>query len=204
MIPWRMRAACLVAAAVLAAACARPPGPAGAPGRAPGFRPSELRWPVVVLRVVVDPGAFGERERTTLPAALEGRLLDGLDARAVPPRDARLVTGDAVDAGAALARARELGADHVILVEARLARGPVTVCRDAPRPFTATVTRISQAVRVLRVADGIERLGLGPGDGLVVDDLDPDCASPRASTRRAVEDLLADAVQRLLAAVLGP
>src|SRR2546425_3131047 len=87
----------LAAVLLLAAACASPPresdSPKSAPARARDFRSTELRQPAVFVRVTLaTPGAFSDRDRSTLPVAYEGALLEGLNARAVLPRDAQLVT----------------------------------------------------------------------------------------------------------------
>src|SRR5690348_16795915 len=123
----------LVAAGiVLLAACATP-----APRRLPAtdtaggsFRASELREPAVLVRVEVERGNFTERERAELPREYEGALLEGLNARAILTKDVRIVSArERLDPKPGLARAREIGADHILVVDARVSRGETVACR---------------------------------------------------------------------------
>lgn len=188
----------------LATACAagEPTALVAAPAPA-GFKPSELRQPAVFVRVAVALGAFGTRERTSLPAIYEGALLDGLNARAVLPRDTQRVTDARLDPRLALARAREVGADHAVLVDVTVERGEPEFCRESPRRFRASATTWIQTAEVLRSSDGATRLRLS-GPALTVTDVQPDCNAPRASHRRSSSETAAEGVTRLLTRLLGP
>lgn len=189
---------------MLTAACASPSlEPESTPARAADFRPGQLRQPAVFVRVVLaTPGVFSDRERVTLPAAYEGALLEGFNARAVLPRDAQLAGEGPFDPRTALARAREVGADHAVLVDVRVERGEPLFCRQGRRPFRAAATTWAQTLQVLRVSDGSTRLALSGGT-LAMTDLEPDCDDPRASQRRSREETLTESVNRLLRRLLG-
>lgn len=202
-----MPAWALAAVLLLTAACASPPRESGsaksAPARARDFRSSDLRQPALFVRVVLaTPGAFSDRDRSTLPAAYQGALLEGLNARAVLPRDAQLVTEGKLDARVALARAREVGADHAVLVDVQVERGEPIFCREGRRPFRTAAETWAPALQVLRVSDGSTQLALS-GGALAMTDLEPDCDDPRASQRRSREETLTESVNRLLRRLLG-
>jgi hypothetical protein len=182
----------------LVTACAGPARQAG-PERAPDFRPVEVRQPAIVLRVRLAAGRFSDRERELLPATYEGALLEGLDARAILPRDVQ--QGD-LDPATALARARAVGADHAMLVDVELTRGEPSFCAEGRRPFRASATTWTQTVTVLRATDGATRLAL-TGPLLVVTDLDADCDDPRQSRRRSPAETVSEAVSRLLTRLLA-
>jgi|SRR5207302_3669216 len=188
-----------------AAACVSPGGIEPGPIRAADFGPAQVRQPAVVVRLAF-AGQLSEREREALPAEYEGALLEGLNMRAVLAKDVQILTrGDAkLDAQAALARARALGADHAIVVDVRVATGEAIFCRESRQPFRAPVTVWSQSVQVLRASDGAARLALSGDAGLTVTDLDADCDDPRASRRLATREAIASAVARLLTRVVGP
>lgn len=195
------------APALLAAALAACAGPLGDPAgeraafRAPDFRAAEIREPAVFVRVALASGAFEGRERIQLIAAYEGALLEGLDARAVAPRDAQRVVSGTLDGPAALARARQVGADHAILVDVRVERAEPIFCRDGRRPFRAPATTWTQRLEVLRVSDGASRVVLA-GPALVVADVEPDCERPQASHRRTSDETVLEGVSRLLTRLL--
>jgi hypothetical protein len=198
----RLARAALVLA--LLAACATPAAPGGRSGsfRAADFAPGQIRQPAVFVRVVPGGGPWTERERSRLVAAYEGALLEALNARAVATRDIRSGPEAPDDGPAALARARQVGADHAVLVTVRVDRGFRRFCLDGRRPFETTATLWRQQARVLRASDGAERLRVEP-EVLTVSDLEPDCEDPRASRRRSLDETAADAVSRLLGRLLG-
>jgi hypothetical protein len=173
-----------------------------APQRAPDFRPIDVRQPAVIVRVTLAAGLFSDQEREVLAATYEGTLLEGLDARAVLPRDTQRVTSGALDPSAAVARARAIGADHAILVDVDVTRGEPIFCRQGPRPFRASATTWTQTLTVLRASDGATRLAVG-GPALIVTDLEPDCDDPRRSRRRSGHETAVEAVTRLLTPLLG-
>jgi hypothetical protein len=199
-----MRPRSLLAVAALASACASTPaGPA--PTRATDFRPIEIRQPAIFVRVSFGAGVFSERERRSLPAEYEGALLEALNTRAVLARDVRVVDAaqSKVDPASAVARAREVRADHAIVVEVRVSRGDVVFCRESRRPVRGPATVWSQEATVLRASDGAVRLTLVPGPHLDVADVDVDCENPRASQRRGAAETIGATVDKLLARLLG-
>ena len=171
---------------------------------ASAFKPAEVRQPAVFLRFEFGTGAFSERERTSLPAEYEGTFLDALNAKAVLTRDVRvLAKGERFDSRTGLERARELGADHVIVVDVKIERGEMTFCANGRRPFRVATTRWSQAAEVIRVTDGVTRLSL-PRPGIQLTEFDADCQSPNNSRQRSREDTVTQGVEELLRRVVGP
>ncbi|HET9491732.1 MAG TPA: hypothetical protein VFR64_18525 [Methylomirabilota bacterium] len=190
----------ILALVLLLAACAGPASEEAAPP-APDFTPAQIRQPAVVLRFVVDSGDFGAQERLSLPVAYAGLLLEALDARAVPARDAQQVSR--IDRLAAAMRARDVGADHALLVDVRVEKVETYFCRDGRRPFRAPVTTWIQAVEVVRASDAVSRMTVS-GPALTVIDLEPDCESPRESRRRSSSETAREGVNRLLKRLLEP
>ncbi len=191
--------------ALVTAACASGRSDELAPRRAADFRPEQIHRPVLFVRL-----AFATRlednAREATRSDYEMALLEGLNARAVLARDVRVLAGGdgERDAGAALARARELGADHAIVVSVQLRSGEAVFCRETRRPFRAEATLWSETVQVVRTSDGAPRLAVPASSGLEVNDFDADCENPRASHRRASGEVAVDAVNRLLGHIAGP
>lgn len=198
-----MRLARAAVLGMVLTACAAPSAPGARSGsfRAADFAPGQVRQPAVFVRVVLGGGPWSERERRSLAAAYEGALLEALNARAVVTRDVRSGPEAPADEPAALARAREVGADHALLVAVRVDRGLRRFCLDGRRPFETTATVWRQQARLLRASDGAERLRVEP-DAATVSDLEPDCEDPRASRRRSPDETAAEAVSRLLGRLL--
>lgn len=200
-----MRTSGLVVVIVVLAACtspARAPASRASLPREP-FKASEMRQPAVFVRFQFGPGTFSARERALLPAEYEGALVEALNARAVVARDVRLVAaGERFDVGAAARRAREVGADHAIVVDVTLARGETVFCRETRRAFRAAATVWSQRAEVVRASDGVARLAMEP-PGVEVSDLQADCDDPRKSERRPAADTMSGAIDRFLERLLG-
>lgn len=199
------RALALAALVGILAACASStPGSEVVPARAGDFRPSQIRQPVVFAQIRPD-GQHSDEERRSMAQELEGALLEELNARAVLAKEVGVSVGDAKrDRAPALARARELGADHAILVEVRVARGPLVFCEGTRRRFQTTATQWGQAAEVVRASDGAVRLRIVPGSLVPVSDLDADCDNPRASRRLTGTEALTETVKRLLTRLLAP
>jgi hypothetical protein len=193
----------LLALAVIGAACA-PFDTGPLPTRAVDYKASEIRRPAVYVRVSFGSGAWDARERASLPARYEGALLEGLNTKAVLARDVQLVPErDAkFDAGAALARARAIGADHAILIDVRISQGMTTFCGETRRPFRGPAMVLEQEVEVLRASDGATRLRV-VRPALAVPNVEIDCDNPREARRRTAEETLGAAVDRLLVRVFG-
>lgn len=202
-----MRVWVLVAMALAGGACGHvsgsPESPAARPAHAPSnFTATQVRQPAVFVRLNLGAGSFSEQERETLGATYEGALLEALDRRGVPPRDAQRVSDSRFDTRAAVTRAREVGADHALVVHVSVERGRRVFCRDRGRPFEATTTVWEQRAQLIRVSDGATRVSLA-GSELTVSDVEPDCDTPRASRRRQGGETVSEAISRLLGRLLG-
>ena len=198
----------IVALAGLLTACAETsPRREAIPVRASDFRASEMRQPVVFAQIRFGPGEYSGEERKSMEQELEGALLEELNAHALLAKEVRVsvARGDAErDPGPALARARELGADHAVLAELRVSRGPQVFCQGTRKRFHANATRWEQTAEVVRASDGNVRLRVAPGSILPVLDLDADCDNPRDSRRLTSGEAVADAVKRILTRLLSP
>ena len=196
----------LVATAIVSLVSCSTPSPGRlTPSVAGGesFQASELREPAVFVRVEVESGNFTERERAELPREYEGALLEGLNARAILTKDMRVVSmRERLDSKLGLARAREIGADHVLVVDVRVSRGGTVTCRGRRRPLRSVATRWSQAIEVIRAVDGATRFAIAR-PGVEVADLDPDCDEPQDAEQRSLGDTTNRAVERLLQRVFG-
>jgi hypothetical protein len=193
----------VLGAALLAAACASPPRDTPVSPATPvaSFSAQEIRQPAILVRVTARAGALEPRERDRLADAYEGALLEGFDRRGLPPLDVQRAA-TALDAGSALARAREVGADHAIVVEVTVERASRLFCRGGRRPFEVTTTIWAQQAHVLRATDGARRLSVD-GPAVTVTDVEANCDDPRASRRRDGPETIREAVNRLLARLLG-
>src|SRR2546426_8806818 len=201
------RVPAIVALAALLTACAEPAARREAiPVRVSDFKASEMRQPVVFAQIRFGAGQYTNEERKSIEEELEGALLEELNSRAVLAKEVRVsvARGDAErDPGPAVARARELGADHAILAELRVSRGPQLFCQGTRKRFQANATRWEQAAEVVRASDGNVRLRIVPGSMLPVVDLDADCDNPRESRRLTTGEAVADAVKRILTRLLA-
>jgi hypothetical protein len=154
------------------------------------------------VHVVVAANAeLSERDRKDLPALYEGLLLEALDARAVLVRDVRSADarGGVPSVEAAAQRAREVGADHALVVSLRVEPGVVNVCEETRRPLRGRADVWWQEARLVRAGDGRERLR----EETAVPAVEADCdgSPPR---RRGVAATTAAAVERLVGKVLPP
>lgn len=193
----------VLALAILAAGCASGGEPPTAPAaqRTSDYRPSQLRLTAVTVRVVVGrDAAVSERERTTLPGLYEGILVEGLNERALVVRDVRALAAPEPPAMAA-ARARDVGADHAVVVEVRIEPELVRVCEETRRPLRGHATVFKQQATVVRASDGVVRAT----HAVDVPAVEADCEAerPRAQVRSAGA-AAAGAVERLLARLLEP
>jgi hypothetical protein len=171
--------------------------------RAPDFSARQIRQPAVFIRVAGWPD-LNDREREALADTYEGALVAAFDEYGSPPTDLqRVVPGERFDARTALARARQVQADHVIIIDLRVSRRDAVFCTDSPRPFRAITTVWSQGVQVVRVSDGASRVAVASGGDLDVTELEADCANPRRSHRRDRAQMLAAATQALTQRILG-
>ena len=193
----------LLGIALLAAACTSPGSTPTSLPRAPDFSARQIRQPAVFIRVAGWPD-LNDREREALADTYEGALVAALDEYGSPPTDLqRVAPGERFDTRTALARARQVQADHVIIIDLRVSRRDAAFCTDSPRPFRAITTVWSQGVQVVRVSDGASRVAVAPGGDLDVTELEADCANPRRSQRRDQTQILAAATQALTQRILG-
>lgn len=192
----------VIGIALLAAACVSPGSSPVSMPRAPDYSARQIRQPAIFIRVAGWPD-LNDREREALADTYEGALVEAFDERGVPPTDLqRVVPGERFDTRTALVRARQVHADHVIVIELKVSRRDATFCTDSPRPFRAITTVWSQGVQVLRVSDGASRVAVAPGQDLDVTELEADCANPRRSQRRDRAQMIASATQALTQRVL--
>jgi hypothetical protein len=193
----------LIALAVTAAACAAPGVSSVSLPRAPDYSAREIRQPAIFVRVAGWPD-LNDREREALADTYEGALVEAFDERGLPPTDVqRVIPNERFDTRTALARAREVRADYVILVDLKVSRRDAVFCPESRRPFRAITTVWSQGVQVLRVSDGASRIAVAPGQALDVTEIEADCANPRRSELRDRAAMVAAAVQTLTQHVLG-
>lgn len=209
-----------VGAALLAASgCATPElGPAG-PWRDPAFRPSAVRQPAVYLQVSLEragmgSGPFSAEERAAIPERYETAVQEALNGAGILPVEITLEarraekTNDLPLAGlkpaAALARAREIGADHLVIVDARLSRRDLALCRQGGRALVGTATYWEAGLEVLRVSDGVRVLVEPPGAEQRVLDLEVDCQQGRLIRRKAMDEMIEESANRTLEPLARP
>lgn len=196
----------MVAVAVLAGGCASFGGgdDHAAPVRSTDDRPLEFRQPALVIAITADAGAVGDRDRQNLPGAYENALLEALNAKAIAVRDVdRVVANRRPDGRAAVARAREIGADAAIIIKARIALETVIVCRETRRPLRGQALVVHQDVEVLRVSDGTTRLRIVDSPSLDANDVEIDCDQPRGARRGGVRAATEAAVAKLADRLFG-
>jgi hypothetical protein len=172
--------------------------------RANDFRAAQIRQAVVLVRVAVAATSeLSERDRKELPALYESALLEALDARAILVRDVRSMEarGGLPETAAAAARAREVGVDHALVVDLRVEPDVVRVCEETRRPMQGRAMVWRQAARVVRAADGGERLRAE----VTTPDVEAECEGARPSVwRRGVQATATAAVERLVGKLLAP
>jgi len=192
----------LALACLLLAGCASTTGSPGSRESTPPvpFDARLFRQPAVMVRVEVRQPA-SNRESEAIPDDYQGLLLEALNAKAIVPRDVTIVPArEKLDRGRALARAREVGADHALLVDVSVSRAQIPFCTGTRRAFLAAALNVAQQVVVIRASDG--RVGWS-SERLEATSVEPDCETPRESQRRSTNETLQAAVDRLLARLLG-
>src|SRR5262247_1731654 len=167
--------------------------------REPGFRASAIRRPALLVRVAVDED-LSARERARIPEDYQAAIVEGLDrmgillvdVATVPPSRSRALGG--IDRAPALARAREAGAEHLVIVDARLSRGDLRHCQQAGRAVVGPTTYWDAALEIDRVSDGKQLLVEPPGPDTRVVDVDLDCKTGRLIRRRSMDEMITDSV----------
>jgi hypothetical protein len=173
-----------LAALLVASGCAA--GGGMTPSREPGFRATSVRRPALLVRVSV-PAELDKRERDRISENYEAAVVEGLervgilavDMVSVPGTSARPLEG--LDRAAALSRAREAGAEQLVIVDARLSQGDLTHCRQSGRARSGPTTYWDVGLEIRRVADGQPLLVEPPAEDLRAVDVDLD-ARPGASS----------------------
>jgi hypothetical protein len=172
--------------------------------REPGFRASTIRRPALVVRVnVVDD--LSQRERARIPEDYQAAVVEGLDRLGILPLDVAVAPSgrsralDGIDRSSALTRAREAGAEHLVIVDARLSRGDLAHCQEKGRRLVGLTTYWDVALEIDRVSDGKPLLVEPPGEEVRAVDVELDCKTGRLIRRRSMDELINDSVNLVLA-----
>jgi hypothetical protein len=172
--------------------------------REPGFRASSIRRPALLVRVGVDD-TMSERERARIPEDYQAAIVEGLDrigillvdVAMVPSSRGRALQG--IDRPPALARAREAGAEHLVIVDARLSRGDLRHCQQGGRALIGPTVYWDAALEIDRVSDG-KRLYVEPAaEDMRAVDVVLDCKTGKLVRRRSMDELINDSVALVLA-----
>ena len=187
----------------LLSGCASGSSTRSSPLREPGFRATTIRRPALLVRVNVSD-ELGPRERARIPEDYQAAVVEGLDrlgilaldvAIAPPGRNRAL---DGIDRGPALTRARETGAEHLVIVDARLSRGDLRHCTHAGRALVGLTTYWDAALEIDRVSDGKPLLVEPPAADSRAVDVEVDCKTGRLIRRRSMDELINDSVGLVL------
>jgi len=172
--------------------------------REPGFRASAIRRPALLVRVAVDED-LSDRERARIPEDYQAAIVEGLDrmgillvdVATVPPSRSRALQG--IDRPPALTRAREAGAEHLVIVDARLSRGDLRHCERGGRALIGPTVYWDAALEIDRVSDGKRLYVEPPGDDLRAVDVELDCKTGKLIRRRSMDELINDSATLVLA-----
>ena len=174
------------------------------PFRETGFRATSVRRPALLVRVSV-PAELGQRERDRIAEDYQAAVVEGLERLGVLVLDMATVPGassrplEGLDRPAALSRAREAGAEQLVIVDARLARGDLTHCRQAGRARSGPTTFWDVGLEIRRVSDTQPLLVEPPAEDLRAVDVELDCKTGRLIRRKSMDELIADSVCLVLA-----
>jgi hypothetical protein len=171
--------------------------------REPGFRAASVRRPALLVRVSVPP-EIGQRERDRIVENYQAAVIEGLerlgilvvDLATVPGSSARSLEG--LDRPAALGRAREAGADQLVIVDARLARDNLTHCKQMGRARSGPTTFWDVGLEIRRVSDTQPLLVEPPAEDVRAVDVELDCKTGRLIRRKSMDELIADSVGLVL------
>src|SRR5262245_45244267 len=127
--------------------------------REPGFRASATRRPALLVRVAVDE-TLSDRERARIPEDYQAAIVEGLDrmgillvdVATVSPSRSRALQG--IERPPALTRAREAGAEHLVIVDARLSRGDLRHCQRGGRALISPTASWAGALEIERRSGG--------------------------------------------------
>jgi len=195
----KLSAAIFVALAAVACGVFSGPPPAQ---REPGFRADSVRRPAVFVRVSISQD-FEEREWNRIGSEYQGAVEEALNRLGLLPVDTTFAAGagqhplEGLDRARPLARARETGAEHLLIVDARLARGRVTVCRESKQPRSGTAAFWEAGLEIRRASDG-QPLLVNPGEGRAVE-VDVDCRTGQVTRRKSMDVMIEESVDAVLA-----
>ncbi len=172
--------------------------------REPGFRVTTIRRPALLVRVNVADDV-GQRERARIPEDYQAAVVEGLDRLGILALDVAVAPSgrsralDGIDRTSALTRAREAGAEHLVIVDARLSRGDLPHCKERGRRLVGPTTYWDAALEIDRVSDGKPLFVEPPGEELRAVDVELDCKTGRLIRRRSMDELINDSVGLVLA-----
>jgi hypothetical protein len=173
--------------------------------REPGFRASTIRRPALLVRVSV-PDDLNQRERARIPEDYQAAVIEGLDRLGILAVDVTVAPSsrsralDGIDRASALTRAREAGAETLVIIDARLASGDLRHCTGSGRSLVGPTTYWDAALEIDRVSDSKPLLVEPPSEELRAVDVELDCKTRRLIRRRSMDELINDSV----GLVLGP
>ncbi len=172
--------------------------------REPGFRASSVRRPALLVRVGIDE-TMSERERARIPEDYQAAIVEGLDRLGILLVDVAMVplgrsrAFQGIDRPPALARAREAGAEHLVIVDARLSRGDLVPCQRGGRPLIVPTVYWDAALDIDRVSDGKQLYVDPPAEEMRAVDVEFDCKTGKLIRRRSMDELINDSVGLVLA-----
>jgi len=193
--------AALLAALLTASGCAGGGTPAS---REPGFRAASVRRPALLVRVSV-PAGLDQHDRDRISENYQAAVVEGLERLGILAVDMATVPGtssrplEGLDRTAALRRAREAGAEQLVIVDARLAKDTLTHCRRAGRAVSGSTTFWDVGLEIRRVADTQPLLVEPPTEDLRAVDVELDCKAGRLIRRKSMDELITDSVGLVLA-----
>jgi len=199
--PFQKWNAALLAALLTASGCAGGGTPAS---REPGFRAASVRRPALLVRVSV-PAELDQRDRDRISENYQAAVVEGLERLGILAVDMATVPGtssrplEGLDRPAALRRAREAGAEQLVIVDARLAKDTLTHCRRAGRAVSGSTTFWDMGLEIRRVADTQPLLVEPPAEDLRAVDVELDCMTRRLIRRKSMDELITDSVGLVLA-----
>jgi hypothetical protein len=172
--------------------------------REPGFRAASVRRPALLVRVSVPP-ELGQRERDRIVEDYQAAVLEGLERMGILVVDMATAPGSSsrplqgIDRPAALGRAREAGAEQLVIVDARLARDTLTHCKQMGRARSGPTTFWDVGVEIRRVSDTQPLLVEPPAEDLRAVDVELDCKTGRLIRRKSMDEIISDSVGLALA-----
>ncbi len=172
--------------------------------REPGFRATSVRRPALLIRVSVPP-ELSKRESDRIVEDYQAAVLENLERMGILVVDMATAPGSSsrplqgLDRPAALGRAREAGAEQLVIVDARLGRDNLTHCKQMGRARSGPTTFWDVGVEIRRVSDTQPLLVEPPAEDLRAVDVELDCKTGRLIRRKSMDELISDSVGLALA-----